>query len=113
MTTVAGGTGPDLSFMHPLWVSFLAEQDVALDLKDLIDASPDFHPEDFFPEVAAYFVYQGKRYGIPFTSWPTVTYFNKTLFDKYGVPHPTEFQSGFQDGPISGPGISWSSSLCH
>src|SRR4029078_1409319 len=32
ITTIAGGTGPDLSFCHPLWVSVLADQQVSLPL---------------------------------------------------------------------------------
>jgi multiple sugar transport system substrate-binding protein len=95
ITTIAGGTGPDLSFCHPLWVSVLADQQVSLPLDDLVEASPEFHPEDFVEQTAAYFTYQGVRYGFPHTSLPTVTYFNKTLFDQHGVPYPDTFQEGF------------------
>jgi multiple sugar transport system substrate-binding protein len=97
ITTIAGGTGPDLSFCHPLWVSVLADQQVSLPLDDLVAASPEFHPEDFVEQTSAYFVYKGKRYGFAHTSFPTVTYFNKTLFDKLGVPYPTTFQDGFDN----------------
>lgn len=96
-TMVAGGAAPDLTDMHPTWVTFFATQEVALPLEDLVSADPEFDADDFFPEVAAYFVFEGKRYGFPYTSWPTVTYFNKTMFDDLGVPYPTEFQDGYPD----------------
>jgi multiple sugar transport system substrate-binding protein len=96
ITTVAGGAAPDMTFVHPSWVTLFAEQKVIMPLDPFVQSASEFQIEDFFPDVAAYFVYKGKRYCLPVSSWPTVTYFNKTLFDKLGVPHPTEFMKGFE-----------------
>ena len=97
VTMVAGGAAPDITFMHSSWVSLWADQDAILSLDPFIDADPSLHFEDFFPEVAKYHTYRGVHWGLPTTSWPYVTYFNKTLFDKLGVPDPSTFMEGLED----------------
>jgi len=96
-TQVAGGAGPDMTIMHPQWLTFWAEQEVVLPVDDLVKASPEYHPEDYPAEACKQLIYKGKTYGFPHASWPTITYFNKTLFDKVGVPYPTEFIGGFEN----------------
>ncbi|MHB0876343.1 MAG: ABC transporter substrate-binding protein [Anaerolineae bacterium] len=97
VTMVAGGAAPDLTTQHPLWVSFFAAHNVVLALDEMATADADFGADDFFEQVAAYFNFEGKQYGYPYTSWPSVTYFNKTLFDQNSVPLPTEFIEGYQN----------------
>jgi multiple sugar transport system substrate-binding protein len=97
LASVAGGGAPDLTYCHPSWVTLFAGRSAIVDLDPFIKADANFHVEDFYEQVAAYFVFQGKRYCLPGASWPTVTYFDKTLFQKLGVPLPTESMKGFEN----------------
>lgn len=97
VTMVAGGAAPDLTTQHPLWVSFFAAHNVTLALDDMAAADAEFAADDFFEQVVAYFNFNGKQYGYPYTSWPSVTYFNKTFFEAQGVPLPTDYMEGYQD----------------
>jgi len=80
---------PDVMAMHPNSVEDLADQGALMDLTGLI--LRDFNKEDYFWSVLeSSFNIRGKYYGVPFAWVGSVLYYNKDLFDKYGVPYPTE-----------------------
>ncbi|WP_028843950.1 ABC transporter substrate-binding protein [Pseudothermotoga elfii] len=80
ITSLAGGTPPDL-FM---WWDYprLASLDVLTPLENLVDLS------NIDPMLVKWVSYNGHVWGIP-KDWTTrVIWFNKEVFDKYGVPYP-------------------------
>jgi ABC-type glycerol-3-phosphate transport system substrate-binding protein len=59
-----------------------------LPLDSFIAQEINFQPEDFFPGVMEAFRIDGKQIAIPSGVDPWVMYYNKDLFDRYGVPYP-------------------------
>jgi multiple sugar transport system substrate-binding protein len=86
-TALPTGTGPDVFWLnHPNAVSYLPTGLV----KDLEPWAGDIHFENFAPNLYAPYVYEGKRYGVPFNWDDMVLFYNKAAFDKAGVAYPTE-----------------------
>lgn len=96
-TMVAGGAAPDVVYIHPSFVPLWAEQGVLVAQDDLADGDSEFGVDDFYPETVAYFVYDGKTYGYPYYSGPSVIYYNADFFEANGVELPTVSAEGFAD----------------
>ncbi|RKX54186.1 MAG: sugar ABC transporter substrate-binding protein [Thermotoga sp.] len=80
---------PDVVAMHPNSVEDLVDQGALVDLTDYI--LRDFNKEDYFWSVLeSSFRVHDRYYAVPFAWVGSVLYYNKDLFDKYGVPYPTE-----------------------
>ena len=78
---------PDVFNMHPNSVEDFVDQGALLDLTDMI--KKDFNKEDYFWSVMdSSFGVKGRYYGVPFAWVGSVMYYNKDLFDKYGVEYP-------------------------
>ena len=58
-------------------------------LDDLIEADPDFDPDDFYAPSRRISSFNGKTYAIGFDVAPTVLYYNKTLLQKQGIELPS------------------------
>ena len=84
----AAGTLPDVVRSWEAMDLELGRHGQFIDLQPNVDATPDFHPEDFYSNWWNYPVINGKRFGIPDASAPHVTFYNMDLFDKAGVPYP-------------------------
>jgi multiple sugar transport system substrate-binding protein len=57
-------------------------------LDTLIETDPAFNPADFYPGTLDAFKSNGKTFAVPSGLDPWVLYYNKDLFDRYGVPYP-------------------------
>jgi ABC-type glycerol-3-phosphate transport system substrate-binding protein len=66
----------------------LVEQQAMLNLSAYYDQDEDLHVEDFYPESVSIFTSQGKRWAVPFGVDLLMMYYNKDLFDRYGVGYP-------------------------
>lgn len=78
---------PDVMAMHPNSVEDLADQGALMDLTAFVNR--DFSKDKYFWSVMeSSFNLDGKYYGVPFAWVGSVMYYNKDLFDKYGVPYP-------------------------
>ncbi|MCL5997307.1 MAG: extracellular solute-binding protein [Chloroflexi bacterium] len=84
----AAGTLPDVVRSWEAMVIELGRHGQFIDIQPLVDATPDFHPEDFYENWWNYPVYQGKRFGVPDAAAPHITFYNVDLFDKAGVSYP-------------------------
>jgi ABC-type glycerol-3-phosphate transport system substrate-binding protein len=96
LASVAGGTIPDLVWIHPVYNAnfaikgvtapldpFLAKNKAAVDLKD------------FYAGVIDYFRWDGKLWSLPYKSGPGVFYYNTALLKQRGADDPWElFQKG-------------------
>jgi len=100
-TMMAAGTPPDVFYMGTERFASFAGQDLLMPLEPLIadDAAAGrdtLNLADFYTAAVDCFRYDGERtgqgplYGIPkdFTTWGF--YYNKTLFDRAGVPYPAD-----------------------
>lgn len=84
----AAGELPDVVRSWEAMVLDLGRYGQVVDLQAMVDAQPDFQPEDFYENWWNYPVLEGKRLGIPDAVAPHVTYYNAELFDANGVPYP-------------------------
>jgi multiple sugar transport system substrate-binding protein len=91
LTRIAGGAPPDIIATEVnMFVSFASKQ-VLEDLMPYARRDVNFNAGDFFPEVIKRFTVEGKLLAIPRDTAPfACVYYNKDLFDRAGVPYPTD-----------------------
>ncbi|CAH1688882.1 conserved exported hypothetical protein [Hyphomicrobiales bacterium] len=82
-----GGSPPDVNDLDTTWVSTVAAQGLLETLDKLVDKVP---VADLAPAVWKASQFKGTQYAIPMRSGPGVYYYNKTVFDKAGVPYPKD-----------------------
>ena len=90
VTAAAGGSLPDLMYMHFSWIQVFIRQGVFLNLKDYVNAQTDFDQADFTKPSTTPFVSGGDPYGIPYDCGPLMLFYNKDLLDKAGVDEPDD-----------------------
>lgn len=79
------------AFVSGTWfnnLKMMLEQDLIVDLAPLIKADAAFTPEHFYSGEAAFLIDEGRIWGVPFGSSMPVMYYNRDLFDRYGVAYP-------------------------
>jgi multiple sugar transport system substrate-binding protein len=69
-------------------VSELREEESIVSLDPFIQRDERFDLSDLHADSVAYFTYEGERWAIPAGMTANVIYYNKDLFDQYGVPYP-------------------------
>ncbi|SFE06315.1 multiple sugar transport system substrate-binding protein [Paenibacillus catalpae] len=94
-TMIAGNSAPDVIFTSdgdfPRWV----KQGAFLDITQYVEASDKLDLNDMWEGGLNRYRYDGKitgtgsYYALPKDIGPTVMYYNKTIFDKLGVPYPS------------------------
>ncbi len=85
-TAALGGSPPDVVDMDTTWVSTEAALKL---LQPLDDVVAKINVDDMSPAPWNASNYKGVQYAIPNRGGPGVWYYNKTVFDKAGVPYPT------------------------
>ncbi len=68
----------------------LRRRGLLISLDPLIAGDKELNPADFLPNALKMFVDNGKTWALPAGLDVQVLYFNKDLFDRRGVPYPTE-----------------------
>jgi multiple sugar transport system substrate-binding protein len=81
-----GGSPPDVIDLDTTWVSTVAALGL---LQPLTDVAAKLPVADISPAVWTASQFKGVQYAIPNRSGPGVYYYNKTVFDRAGVPYPT------------------------
>ena len=84
---LGGDSAPDVFLAAP--DSGLFESGAALDLKPLLEDDPEVDAEDYYPRILDAYRWQDKVYAIPAEVDVMVMYYNKDIFDRLAVPHPT------------------------
>ncbi len=92
LAMVAGGTPPDLSYIHPRALAQFAAKKVIIPVDPFVAQDKTANIDDFYKTTLEYYLFGGKYYGLPYYSGPSVTYFNKTLFTNAGVTTPDVYQ---------------------
>jgi multiple sugar transport system substrate-binding protein len=86
LTEIAAGNGPDV--IGPIgWNGSMALHGQFADLTAEIKAIPDV-TKDFDPALLGAFVSDQGTEGLPFAVYPTVIFYNATLFDEAGLAYP-------------------------
>jgi multiple sugar transport system substrate-binding protein len=84
----AAGNLPDVTRMWEAMVLDMGRAGQVIDLNPYVDATPDFHPEDFIEVFWNYPVVAGKRFGIADAAAPHICFYNKDILDQAGVTYP-------------------------
>jgi multiple sugar transport system substrate-binding protein len=82
-----GGTPPDVIDLDATWVSTVAAKGL---LQALDKEAKTLDVKDYAPSIWAYSRYKGVQYALPNRASSLVFYYNKTVFDKAGVPYPSD-----------------------
>lgn len=90
LTLIAAGDAPDTYWAHSYTNAGQAKRDIQLVLDDYLAADSDVKGEDFLPAAWLDFQVNGKQIGFPRETTSTVIIYNKELFDKHGLPMPTD-----------------------
>ncbi len=81
----ASNTAPDVIFINNQYLPIYANADV---LEDLTPYSNDLQFDDFYKKSLEAMSWNGKIYAVPRDVSNLVIFYNKSLFDKYGVNYP-------------------------
>ncbi|HLH73714.1 MAG TPA: sugar ABC transporter substrate-binding protein [Chloroflexota bacterium] len=87
-TMIVGGTPPDVMYLHP---SFFLNFVYAKQVRDLTDMVKP-NRSAYIPVQLDFWTFQGRLYGLPYNSNPSIMYYNKTIFQKRGVKTPEEYE---------------------
>jgi multiple sugar transport system substrate-binding protein len=88
-SSIAGGSPPDLFLMNYRFYGQFAAKDVLEPLQPYIQDSGAFELEDFYSQAVDAFRWNGEVTCLPQNISSLVVYFNRDLFERFGVPHPT------------------------
>jgi multiple sugar transport system permease protein len=89
-TMIAGGDAPDIVSFGLDKAHYYVTARVVRDLSPLMTEEDRAGLEAFFPATSAPFRAGGRLYALPWGYVPFILFYNKNLFDKYGVPYPTD-----------------------
>jgi multiple sugar transport system substrate-binding protein len=95
-TSLAGGSPPDLFLMNYRFYGQFAARDVLEPLEGYVEDSDEFSAEDFYPESLDAFRWNGTITCLPQNISSLVVYYNRDLFERFGVPEPTDEMSWSQ-----------------
>ena len=90
MTRIAGGTAPDVAYIHPSRIIPFACKNAVLDLTPFLEKDRDVKLDNYYPISVEPYRYHGKLYGLPADLGTHVIFYNKNLFDAAKLPYPTE-----------------------
>lgn len=88
MISSAGGRPPDVTRVSSEWFPPIAAKGLLEPLEKYVERD-EYDLDDFYPEaIEAWGKYEGVLYEIPTDIDVYAMYYNKTMFDEYGVPYP-------------------------
>ena len=91
LTRIAGGAAPDVICTEVNYFVSFASKGVLENLNPFIEKDSAFNKNAFFPEVMKRFTVDGDVLAIPRDTAPfACVFYNKDMFDKAGVPYPTD-----------------------
>lgn len=85
---LASGNAPDLIYMNFSRASDYTNS--MLPISDYIEKDEDINIDDFYSGILDSFIFDDQVYALPYDFGPYIMYYNKDLFDKYGVEYPDE-----------------------
>ncbi|NQX67027.1 sugar ABC transporter substrate-binding protein [Paenibacillus alba] len=85
----ASRTAPDLVWLAERMIPQFLTMNGLLDISS-VKKDAEYKFDDFFPSSLELLTKDGKNYGIPFSTPPSMIYYNKTLFKEKGLATPSE-----------------------
>ena len=89
-TSIAGGTPPDLFLMNYRFYGQFASKGAIEPMAGRIDDSDVLATDDFYPEALEAFEWQGEQLCLPQNISSLVVYYNRSLFERQGIPEPKD-----------------------
>jgi multiple sugar transport system substrate-binding protein len=89
-TSIAGGSPPDLFLMNYRFYGQFAARDALEPLEPYIDDSDVMSLDDFYPQAVDAFRWDARVTCLPQNLSSLVVYYNRDLFERFGVPEPTD-----------------------
>jgi len=89
LAQIAGGSAPDIMYIHFSWAQQLIKQGSVIPLDSYVQQQADFNIDYFTKPSLVSYKRDGKLWGIPYDEGPGILYYNKEIFDKAGVKYPT------------------------
>jgi ABC-type glycerol-3-phosphate transport system substrate-binding protein len=86
LTAVAGGTTPDIAYLHQDWTATFAHKNVVFPDEEFLNSSEVL--DDFHAGVIAEFKLFGKTWGLPVTSQPGFSIYNRKIMESLGMGDP-------------------------
>ena len=86
---VSGGEMPDVFWMHSNNAAKYMGSGVLLNMDSYIENDDTIDLNNYFEGINELYNYNGSQYAIPKDHDTIAVVYNKALFDKYGVAHPT------------------------
>jgi multiple sugar transport system substrate-binding protein len=86
----AGGTPPDVYWVHSYSAAALAELGLAADLASYLPGKPSVDPTSFYPVALSDFQLGGKQFALPRDTTSVVLAYNRDMFQKAGVSPPRD-----------------------
>lgn len=92
LADLQAGTGPDVFGACCTYFPALAQNGLTLDLRPFVEADLDQATIDDWDDAQyrSFFTPGGQQYGLPKYHGALALYYNKDLFDKYGVDYPDD-----------------------
>ena len=91
LVSTAGGRSPDVSRISSVWFTPCAAKGLLENLDPYIENDTEFDINDFYKSaVEGWGTYKDQVYAIPGDVDVYAMYYNKTMFNRYGVPYPDE-----------------------
>ncbi len=88
---IASGNPPDITWWSEDSFKYFADKGYFMELDDAIGQwGADWDKDDFYPNMMDEGKYNGKQYGIPFSTPAHVLFYNKKLFDEAQIKYPDE-----------------------
>jgi multiple sugar transport system substrate-binding protein len=87
---LAGGNPPDLGWLAEATAPTFIDAGVLANLAPVLRGDPDYDFTDFSETALGLWVDGEDVYGVPFSTSPFFTYFNRDMFEAAGVPTPAE-----------------------
>jgi multiple sugar transport system substrate-binding protein len=89
-TSIAAGAPPDVFLMNYRYYAQFAAKGAIEPVTDRLEESDAFEPEDFYAVALDAFRWRGEQLCIPQNVSSLVVYYNRDLFERYGVPEPAD-----------------------
>ena len=89
-TSLAGGSPPDLFLMNYRFYGQFAARDVLEPLGSYVEESDEFELDDFYAQAIDAFRWDGEVTCLPQNISSLVVYYNRDLFERFGVPEPDD-----------------------
>lgn len=90
-TQAVGNSLPDVWYTRTFDIASNAAKGWQISLDEYIQRDKaEVNPDDFWPAEVNQMTYQGKLYSLPYDFSNLAVYYNKDMFEKEGVPVPTE-----------------------